>query len=432
MATLSHSAALRARRGAFALILALVVCNPLVAHAEDIVTKPYPGVTHIFRKTASQRVHVLKIDLSKKTIRIRATESADRRRTAPSFADLVGCEMAINGDFFSFEDYSTSGLAMGHGTQWGDTTDTKGSSYVGFGVDNRVAIPAVANTGAPPEWLADAVGGHPMIVSQGQRIDHATTGLGAPNPRTAAGFSEDKKTLILAVVDGRSSVAAGMTLNQLGDLMIDMGAYRALNLDGGGSSTMFIRGEGGVVNVPSDGSPRVTGNQLAVCVVKAQGDLIGYIREGDIYDPEASIAGATVTLSSGETTTTDASGQYRFNDIAAGDVTITATSAALTGTRSVYVAAADLTWGSIAVAEAPAADAMPPMADAGTSTGSDGGPAGADGGIPPAGADGGGNPATDSGMTGGCHAAPSATTAAGAGWLALMVVGLVVVRRRRA
>ena len=60
---------------------------------------------------------------------------------------------------------------------------------------------------------------------------------------------------------------------------------------------------GGVVNDPSDGSERVVANHLGVCVVPPFGRLTGFIREGDIYDPEAGVANATVELSSGQSAT---------------------------------------------------------------------------------------------------------------------------------
>ena len=83
------------------------------------------------------------------------------------------------------------------------------------------------------------------------------------HPRTAAGLSRDRKTLYLAVVDGRWSASVGMTCAELGALMVGLGAYDAINLDGGGSSTMWLKGKG-VVNHPSDGAQRVVGNHLAI------------------------------------------------------------------------------------------------------------------------------------------------------------------------
>ena len=71
------------------------------------------------------------------------------------------------------------------------------------------------------------------------------------HPRTAIGISEDGNTLWLIVADGRQpSLAMGMTLPELSDLLADLGAHNAYNLDGGGSSTMVVRGE--VVNSYSD------------------------------------------------------------------------------------------------------------------------------------------------------------------------------------
>lgn len=71
------------------------------------------------------------------------------------------------------------------------------------------------------------------------------------HPRTAIGLSKDNNTLWLIVADGRQpSLAMGMTLPELTDLLEDLGAHNAYNLDGGGSSTMVVRGE--VVNSYSD------------------------------------------------------------------------------------------------------------------------------------------------------------------------------------
>jgi MYXO-CTERM domain-containing protein len=76
------------------------------------------------------------------------------------------------------------------------------------------------------------------------------------------GLTEDLQTLILAVVDGRSTSSAGMYGAELADLMFQLGAWEAFNLDGGGSSTMWV--DGSVRNVPSDGSQRSVANHWGV------------------------------------------------------------------------------------------------------------------------------------------------------------------------
>ena len=117
--------------------------------------------------------------------------------------------------------------------------------------------------GAP--GAVDAIGGNPMLVSGGRVADGDVDGGGAffgRNPRTAVGLTASGQ-LLLVVVDGRQSpYSVGMTLRELGQLMVDLGAREAINLDGGGSSEMFLNGL--VVNRPSDGAERRVSSALVV------------------------------------------------------------------------------------------------------------------------------------------------------------------------
>src|SRR4029078_1813381 len=72
----------------------------------------------------------------------------------------------------------------------------------------------------------------------------------AKHPRTAIGFSRDSSTLYLLAIDGRSEKSVGVTLVELANLMRKLGAWQAMNFDGGGSTTVVI--DGAVVNSPSD------------------------------------------------------------------------------------------------------------------------------------------------------------------------------------
>ena len=117
-------------------------------------------------------------------------------------------------------------------------------------------------------------------------------------------------------------------------------------------------------------------------------------------------------MSTGQTVVTDADGRYQIADVAAGDVTISVVGAApdqpglvLRGERAVFVAADDLTWGSVLVAMAP------PQPDAAPGPGA-GGQDAAGAGLEP----------------GGCAATP---TAAAWGLPALVLIALTPVRRRR-
>ena len=91
------------------------------------------------------------------------------------------------------------------------------------------------------------------------------------HPRTAIGIDRDTKTLIFLVVDGRQKFSRGYTMVELANKMIELGADEALNLDGGGSSTMIAKrksGVMGVINSPSDGGQRSIANGIEIIYKK--------------------------------------------------------------------------------------------------------------------------------------------------------------------
>ncbi len=120
------------------------------------------------------------------------------------------------------------------------------------------------------ERIKTLVGGLPRIVVDGKTIvvpdsmeGVSTKFITTRHPRTGVGFSQDGTRVMFVTVDGRQAASVGMSLAEFAELMIELGCYRALNLDGGGSTTMVI--EGNVVNVPSDAAgERPVANALLV------------------------------------------------------------------------------------------------------------------------------------------------------------------------
>ena len=110
------------------------------------------------------------------------------------------------------------------------------------------------------------------LVEKGKPI--AGLASDVPEPRTALGLSRNARTLILAVVDGRQpGYSAGMALSDLANLLVENGAYTAVNLDGGGSSTMVVEGKNGqprLLNSPIDnnvpGRERAVANHLGIYI----------------------------------------------------------------------------------------------------------------------------------------------------------------------
>jgi hypothetical protein len=101
--------------------------------------------------------------------------------------------------------------------------------------------------------VIDLVGGNPMLLESGRVVApdaSCTEYLCRRHPRSAVGVTSTGKVLMV-VVDGRKSTSVGMRLDELAKYMKSLGAVNAMNFDGGGSATMWIKGMG-VVNDPTD------------------------------------------------------------------------------------------------------------------------------------------------------------------------------------
>lgn len=247
-------------------VVLTVIANS-VAHAEEAWRELAPGVTYLSRTAATQRVYAVRVDLDAPGVSLVATRRGDRGRTVSSFAALEGALVAVNGDFFE-SDFATEGLAMGHGEMWSGSSDGTKWGFVALG-DGRAEISLPPVVGAAEAWMTGIVGGYPLLVDDGA-VAAATacdTSFCRRNPRTAVGLADGGRALLLVVVDGREGEAVGMSLAELAALLVELGAERALNLDGGGSSAMFVGGA--IVNVPSDGHERRVANHLGVRVVPA-------------------------------------------------------------------------------------------------------------------------------------------------------------------
>ncbi len=115
------------------------------------------------------------------------------------------------------------------------------------------------NTSPDLTGVTTALGGGPVLLDGGE-----SPGWAAPqprHPRTALGWND--KQFFLAVVDGRQEpLSVGMTYPELASLLSGLGCTHAINLDGGGSSTLWL--DGHIMNSPSDGGERRVANSLIV------------------------------------------------------------------------------------------------------------------------------------------------------------------------
>lgn len=118
-----------------------------------------------------------------------------------------------------------------------------------------------------PNWenIDHIISGGPYLVKDGSVfIDVAAQKLNAitgKNPRTAIGYTANKE-FIMVTVDGREESSVGMTLGELARMMKEFGCVNAMNLDGGGSSVMYVNGR--VVNSPAQKGGIAISNALTI------------------------------------------------------------------------------------------------------------------------------------------------------------------------
>lgn len=232
------------------------------ALAADAWSDPFPGVKRLHRQTSTQNINALVVDLCAPGVALRGTASAERKKKTSTFGASVGAQAAINGDFFSYADYSTNGPTAHAGQVWGGDDHTY-VAPLAFGANRAEIYPHEAG-GGPEPWAKEVVSGHPTVLWGGAPRDNNGDPLcTARHPRTAVGLSADRKKLVMAVVDGRKPNRLGYTCDELSALLKELGAADGMNLDGGGSSTMWMGGS--VISYPSDaGGERTVANHLAL------------------------------------------------------------------------------------------------------------------------------------------------------------------------
>jgi len=209
-------------------------------------------------------------------------DPTDRRETVSSFAADTGACVVINGGYFTMERtpalhagllvvdgvieapatrsvvrddvrYPTARAALGltpTGFDIAWTTSREGRLQAWSAPPrHRRGTPADFDPAASRPWIVnDALGGGPALVAHGKvnvtTDEEVFFGSAIPytHPRTAVGITPDG-ALLLLLVDGRQRESRGVRLEELAAILVDIGAEEALNLDGGGSSSLVVNGQ---------------------------------------------------------------------------------------------------------------------------------------------------------------------------------------------
>jgi hypothetical protein len=257
----------------------------------------FQGITYIRDVRSTPRplvIHVISIDLKAPGIGFLVTpgEPTDGRqlpaRTTSQFLEKYDAQLAINIGYFEpwhsdapWDYYPHVGDPVdvrGYASSRGEVYSTTYPMYPRLFIsrDNKVSF----NT--PMGEIYNAFAGNPIFI-RGGKIQHgANEGhFIEVHPRTAVALNKDGDTLLLFVVDGRQpNYSEGVKVAELGEIALEYGAYTALNVDGGGSSTMIIADENGhsiQLNSPIDnripGRERPIANHLGVFALPVDNPL---------------------------------------------------------------------------------------------------------------------------------------------------------------
>ena len=232
--------------------------------------------------------HIIKIDMKANGMELFITppdsegEAPLNARTTSQFLDEFNVQIAINGDGFSpwwshspadyYPHVGDPVAPLGLSASNGEVYSTGVQTPIGIKPTLYVSRRNVLSFNNPPNNIHSAISGDRMIVIKGE----IAPGLSdrEMEPRTAIGMNRNGRYLYLIVVDGRQPFySSGATFTKLAQILIDQGAYLAMSLDGGGSSTLVIEGEAGqpiILNSPIDnyipGRERPVGNHLGIYV----------------------------------------------------------------------------------------------------------------------------------------------------------------------
>ncbi len=220
------------------------------------------------------RMRALRIDLCDTSLRMKTTETNDRRQRTSAWASAQPKMIAaVNGGFFPPGNPGRpDGVAYGGGVEWPDSQNTQARGFLAFGERNvwysEVAFDGPADTLTP--WIEEGVSHDFVMIRAGQA---QTTSSTTRRARTGAGFTQDQRTYYFLTVDEVGG-SAGMSVNEFAQAFADTfpDAWSAVRLDGGGSTAIWSH-EHGLLNNPSDGSERTVANHVGVYI---EGGLRGY------------------------------------------------------------------------------------------------------------------------------------------------------------
>lgn len=251
--------------------LLLAGCAGLGDNAADAKqgwTTIHPAISYRrYSPIADSVVHVARINLRDPRIRLALSSSPQRGRTIDQFPEHNDALIAVNASFFS-KTFVPRGMTASEGESWDDATPAADWPLLACDRESHCEIQPLPPATYRPDWHTVA-SGIPALLDAGRNVSAALCAprlkfCNDPHPRTAVGLDAKRDTLWIVVTEGRHPPVLGVSIAQLIEILRQLGASDALNLDGGGSSTFSIRGKQLMQRPDNEKELRLIGNALFV------------------------------------------------------------------------------------------------------------------------------------------------------------------------
>lgn len=207
-------------------------------------------IAYLSAKGELMKIFILEADLKKSSVEMKVsmpngenTYGMQQMTKQAEAMDKDGYTVwtGINADFYNMKTGVPRGIVYRNGEKLKDSYDKGDRGFFAITKDKKALVatddeyPDISNK----LEFQEAVGGGALLLKDGKVLSQANKTI---EPRTCVGISADSTKVYMLAVDGRNKAYSnGMTLEELAVCLKELGADTALNLDGGGSTTYFIR-----------------------------------------------------------------------------------------------------------------------------------------------------------------------------------------------
>lgn len=219
----------------------------------DLPNEICPGITYkyVSEKNKLLRYHLVTVDLSTPNLEIISSENMTKEaydgETTYSFAKKTDATIAINGTLFYYPKGKLSvkrnllGLCIANGKEYCEAKKEYAAIVFSKTEDNTYKATILDSQTEPlPQNTAFAIGGFHTVIKNNEIISRKTP----KDSRTACGISQDGKFLTILIVEGEDKLhSKGLTFDECAEILLKNGVHTALQLDGGGSSSLIINGK---------------------------------------------------------------------------------------------------------------------------------------------------------------------------------------------